>query len=250
MVATAQAAVSATAGRFYFYMAITCALIAFLGFTPTYWAPLAMGTLNEAPIVHLHALLFTGWTLFFIVQTGLVASGRTARHRELGLLGISLATAMLFVGLAAAINSVEAHLAAGAGDRARGFMIVPVSTIVFFALSVGVAVANRSRPEVHKRWMLLACIAILLAAVARLVRFAMFGTEVPPGPPRIEMSLIPALGTDLLIIAAMIRDWRTRGSPHAAWWIGGGLWIAIQLGRVPFSKTPQWQAVADWLLGF
>ncbi|MGQ0384389.1 MAG: hypothetical protein ACT4UP_06895 [Gammaproteobacteria bacterium] len=250
MIAAASAVVPATTGRFYFYMAIACALIATLGFTPTYWVPLATGTVAEAPIVHLHGLLFTAWSAFFIVQTGLVASGRTARHREMGLVGISLATAMLFVGLATAIHSVNAHIATGNGARAREFMIVPVSTILFFALAVGVAVSNRSRPEVHKRWMLLACIAILMAAVARIVRFLMFGTDVPPGPPRIEMSMIPALGTDLLIAAAMIRDWRTRGAPHPAWWIGGGLWIAIQFGRIPFSKTPPWQAVADWLLAF
>ncbi len=250
MLASASAAVPAVAARFYFLMAIVCATVAILGFTPTYWAPLATGTLAEAPIVHLHGLMFTAWTLFFVVQTGLVASGRTTYHRELGLLGISLATAMLFVGLAAAIHSVEAHIAAGFGDRARGFLIIPVSTILFFATAVAVAVSNRSRPEIHKRCMLLACIAILMAAVARIVRFLLFGTEFPPGPPPIERSVIPAFGTDLLIVAAMIRDWRTRGAPHPVYWIGGGLWLAIQLGRIPFSKTPQWHAVADWLLGF
>ncbi|HEY7741024.1 MAG TPA: hypothetical protein VIB01_10470, partial [Steroidobacteraceae bacterium] len=98
--------------------------------------------------------------------------------------------------------------------------------------------------------MLLACIAILMAAIARIVRFLVFGTEVPPGPPRIEFSAVPALGTDLLIAAAMIRDWRTLGRVHLAYWIGGGLWVAIQFGRIPFSKTPEWHAFANWLLTF
>ena len=128
----------------------------------------------------------------------------------MGLLGISLASAMLFVGLAAAIHSVEAHIAVGFGDRARGFMIIPVSTMLFFALAVSVAITNRSRPEIHKRWILLASIAILMAAVARIVRFVRFGTDIPPGPPVVEMSVVPALGTDLLIVVAMIHDWRTR----------------------------------------
>lgn len=250
MSASTSAAMPATRTHFYFGMALTCGLVGVLGFVPTYWAPLAAGSVAEAPIVHLHAALFTAWSLFFIAQTGLVAGGHTAHHRAFGLAGISLATAMLFVGLATAIHSAHALVAAGFGDRARGFMIVPVTTIMFFALAVGIAIANRGRPEVHKRWMLIGSVAILMAAVARIVRFLRFGTEVPAGPPPIEMSVVPALGTDLLIVAAMIYDWRTRGRVHPVYWVGGGAWLAIQLGRIPFSKTPQWQAAADWLLGF
>jgi hypothetical protein len=48
----------------------------------------------------------------------------------------------------------------------------------------------------------------------------------------------------------MISDGRTRGGGHPAYWIGGGAWLALQLGRIPFSKTTQWHAAADWLLGF
>ena len=250
MVANSSAAIPADPSRFYFRMALTCALVAGLGFAPTYWAPLAAGSLAEAPIVHLHAVLFTAWTLFFIVQARLAGTGHIARHRAFGLAGIALASSMLFVGLATAIQSAEAHIAAGFGDRARGFMIVPVTTIIFFAAAVTVAIANRRQPEIHRRWMVIASVAILMAAVARIVRFLRFGTDVPPGPAPIEMSIVPALGTDLLIVAAMIHDWRTRGRVHPAYWIGGGAWLAIQLGRIPYSKTTQWQAAADWLLGF
>ena len=250
MVASTSATVPVTQGRFYFALALVCALVAFLGFAPTYWAPLAAGSLAETPIVHLHAVLFTAWTLLFIVQARLAGTGRIARHRAFGLAGIALASSMLFVGLATAIQSAEAHSAAGFGDRARGFMIVPVTTILFFAVAVGVAIVNRSRPEVHKRWMLIASVAILMAAAARIVRFLRFGTDAPPGPAPLEMSIVPALGTDLLIVAAMIHDWRTRGRVHPAYWIGGGAWLAIQLGRIPYSKTSQWHAAADWLLRF
>jgi hypothetical protein len=245
-----SAATPAVTGRFFLVMALVCALIAFLGFAPTYWAPLAAGTLSEAPIVHLHGLLFSAWSLFFVMQTALVANARATQHRAMGLAGIALASAMLFVGLATAIHSADVHIAAGFGARARGFMIVPVTTILFFAVAVAVAIANRGRPEVHKRWMVVASVAILMAAVARIVRFLRFGTEFPPGPPPIEMSVVPALGTDLLIVAAILYDWRTRGRPHPAYWVAGGAWLAIQLLRIPFSRTPAWHAVADWLLAF
>jgi hypothetical protein len=250
MASSADAAIPAASGRFYLAMALVCALIAFLGFAPTYWAPLAAGTLSEAPIVHLHGLLFSAWSLFFVMQTALVANARATQHRAMGLAGIALASAMLFVGLATAIHSADVHVAAGFGDRARGFMIVPVTTILFFAVAVTIAISNRGRPEVHKRWMLVASVAILMAAVARIVRFLRFGTDVPQGPPPIEVSVVPALTTDLLIVAAIVYDWRTRGRPHPAYWIAGGAWLAIQLLRIPFSKTPAWHAMADWFLAF
>lgn len=250
MVATAMEAAAGRPGRFYVGMAVTCAVTAFLGFTPTYWAPLAAGSVDEAPIVHLHAVLFSAWSLFFILQATLIASGRIAHHRAMGLAGISLATAMLFVGLATAIHSMNVQTAAGLGDRARGFLIVPVTTILFFAAIIAVAVANRQRPEIHKRLIVLASIAILMAAVARLVRFALGKTDALTGPPPIEFSALPALLTDLLIVAAIVYDWRTRGRPHPVYLIGGGLWLAIQLGRIPISKTPQWHVIAKWLAAF
>jgi uncharacterized membrane protein YozB (DUF420 family) len=237
-------------GQFYFAMALACALVAFLGFLPTYWAPLAAGSLAEAPVIHLHAVLFSAWSLFFVIQARLAGTGRIARHRAIGLAGISLASMMLIVGLATAIHSVEAQSAAGFGERARSFLIVPVTTILFFATAVAIAIIYRRQPEIHKRWMLIASVAILMAAMARIVRFLRFGTDPPPGLPPVEASLVPALTTDMLIVAAMIHDWRVRGRVHPAYWIGGGAWLAVQLGRIPISKTAQWQAVADWLLRF
>ncbi|HXV40101.1 MAG TPA: hypothetical protein VD701_03955 [Steroidobacteraceae bacterium] len=250
MVASASAAVPAASNRFYLAMALTCALVAILGFAPTYWAPLAAGTLAEAPIVHLHAVLFTAWSAFFVAQAALIAGGRVARHRALGLVGISLATGMLLVGLATAIHSTELQIAMGHADRARGFMIVPVTTILFFACAVAFAIANRTRPEIHKRVMLVASIAILMAAVGRIVRFTLGRAGLLGGPPPIEFSILPALLTDLLIVAAMVHDRRARGRVHPAYWIGGGAWLAVQLGRIPLSKTPMWQAIVDWLLAF
>lgn len=250
MAAAASSAMPVPPRRFYRTMASTCALVAFLGFTPTYWAPLATGSLAEAPIVHLHAVLFSAWSLLFIVQASLAETGRIASHRALGLAGIALASSMLFVGLATAIHSAEAQIAAGVGDRARGFLIVPVTTILFFAGTIAVAIAKRRRTEVHRRLMLVASAAILMAAVARLVRLALTQSGQLTGPPPIEFSILPALITDLLIVAAMVHDRRTQGRVHPAYWIAGGTWLAIQLGRIPFSRTPAWQAVVDWLLGF
>ena len=71
-------------------MALACTAVAFLGFAPTYWLPLASGSFPPMPVVHFHGMLFFSWTLYFAFQTWLAASGRTARHRSLGVLGAGL----------------------------------------------------------------------------------------------------------------------------------------------------------------
>ena len=70
---------------FYVWMAGAFLLIAFGGFTPTYWAKVAAGTFHAEPIIHIHGILLFTWTCFFFVQTALVASGRILDHRAWGL---------------------------------------------------------------------------------------------------------------------------------------------------------------------
>jgi hypothetical protein len=109
--------------RFYVGMSATCvAIIALIGFAPTYWIPLFQGTLAVPPITHLHALY--GCLLLLLRQTRLAGSGEMGRHRELGVAGVALATGMLFVGLNVAATSVKDAEAAGFGDAVRRFSIV------------------------------------------------------------------------------------------------------------------------------
>src|SRR5687767_14821929 len=84
--------------RFYVRMASVMVGVAFVGFVPTYWVPMARGTLAITPLVHAHALLFFGWVALFWTQTWLAAHGRLGRHRELGVVGVLLACAMCIAG--------------------------------------------------------------------------------------------------------------------------------------------------------
>ena len=64
---------------FYTWMAGLCMIVAFAGFTPSYWAPVATGSFTGAPIFHIHGLLFSFWTVFFVAQAAL-ASRRVPTH--------------------------------------------------------------------------------------------------------------------------------------------------------------------------
>jgi hypothetical protein len=240
---------------FYVWMAGACCLIAFGGFAPTYWLQLAPGTFVGSPLVHLHGVLFSAWPLYLVLQTTSVARGRVGRHRAWGLLGISLATAMVFVGFAVADETLARRLAAGFGDRARAFHIVSTSMIALFAGFVFVAIAYVTRPEIHKRLMLLATISIIPPAIARLFFAATvgIGPGLRPGlglPRTVESVMTPALIADALILSGVIYDVRTRGRPHPVYLIGGAVILAVQILRVPLSTTKWWSAIADFLARF
>lgn len=231
---------------FYVWMAGVCVLIAFGGFIPTYWAKLAAGTFKGAPILHIHGVLFFTWTLFFLAQTTFVATGRTPKHRNWGLAGISLATAMGITVVLAAINSIKAAETIGMGDEARRFTIVSLSGLALFAAFLGLAIANVRRAELHKRFMLLAMVPLMHAATARLFMTA-FAPADAKGPPPVFVSIPPGLFVDLIIVAAIIHDWRTRGRPHRVYVIGGAILLAVQLLSVPLSAGPTWMAIAKWV---
>jgi hypothetical protein len=121
--------------------------------------------------------------------------------------------------------------------------------MLFFAATVAAAIANVRSPEVHKRLMLLATISLLDAPIARWVLG--FTGQIPAAgaPPAVAPIFIASLIADLLLLAAIAFDWRTRGRPHPVYLIGGGVLLAFQATRTMVSETAAWQAVAAWIAG-
>ncbi len=240
--------------RFYVVMAFICAAIAFGLFSLTYWGPLLAGRFTAAPVVHVHAIVFSAWIVMLVVQSCLVATGRLAHHRAWGLAGVSLATAMVFVGLWTALHRVATEVARGHAEASYAFAIIPIGGIALFAVLMVFAFANVHRPEIHKRLVLVATLGILQAAVGRL--FFIFLRPSPDivhpseGPPLAPTLTLPsAVLVDLLILAAIVYDWRTRGRPHPAYLIAGAATVAVQVLSVQLSGTAAWRAVVEWMLG-
>jgi hypothetical protein len=244
---------------FYVWMGGLCMLLPLGGFGGTYLAPTARGTFEEPTILHLHALLSFGWTSLFVVQSSLIAQRRVARHRTIGLAGISLATATFFTGVIVAIKAMDVGIAAGGGESARAFAIFPLTIIVMFAGLCAAGIANMTRPAHHKRLMLMATIQLMPPALIRLIGVAagsqtMLGPRqfgVPPPSVSVGAGLaagtVAGIASDLLIVGAMIYDWRTKGRPHRVYWIAGGIIVAVQVARIPMSSTGAWTGFTDVL---
>jgi len=241
--------------RAFVLLAGICALIAFGGFSGTYWLQVPAGTFVGSPLLHLHGLLFSVWTLFFVSQAALIAGGRRASHRGWGLFGIALASAMLFTGVAVATTGLQERIAHGYGELGRPFFIVPMSAVTMFAVFVAAAMVMRRRSDWHKRLMLLATASLLNAAVARFFFLAASGGGPgvrpglgPPRPP--EGALIPGLLADSVILLAIVIDWRGRGRVHPAYYWGLGALLTVQVLRAPVSHSQIWLSFADFMARF
>lgn len=233
-------------GSIHLHLAYACAAVGVLGFAPSFWVPLLTGRVTLAPILYLHAAVFYGWLALFVLQARLVAGGRTSRHRELGVFGVSVATAMCFVGVAAAVDSMRKGVRAGFGEQALAFSVVPLTGILFFAALFVIAVVNVRRPDVHRRLMLVATVSLLNAAVGRLVLLVIGGPLPAAGaePPPVFVTVPAGLLTDLLLVPALWHDWKTRGRIHPAYiWAGAAL-VGHQLLRVPLAASSAWHAAA------
>jgi hypothetical protein len=248
--AVAGRAAKVSSRWFYAWMAFTCLAVAFVGFAPTYFVPLVQGQFAAPPIIHIHGLIFFGWTVLFSAQAWLVASGRTLAHREWGLLGVAWATAMVFVVFAAVVSRINQLSEAGYRTEQLSFSWIQVSGILFFATVIAFAIVNVKRPETHKRLMLVGTISLLQAAIARW--FVVFlAPPAPPGevapPPPLVFTIPPGLVADILLVVAIVHDWRTRGKPHPVYIFGGLALLTMQLTAPLVGNTDGWRSVAAWI---
>ena len=229
---------------FYTLMAVACILTAFLGFIPTYWTPMVAGQFTAHPVVHMHGIAFFSWTIFALVQTSLVPAGRVALHRSVGLAGISLATLLTVLGLLAALNSLLGSYTVGRGYDAEAFLIVPISIIVTFAVLFALAIANIKRPEIHKRLMLMATVAVLNAPIARPLLTWVWPLSGPTDVPPVWINVPACWLSYLLIVAAMLYDWRTRGKIHNVYLIALPVLVVLAYAVIPISETQAWHTIA------
>src|SRR5262245_46641273 len=92
---------------FFTGQALAAAVTVFVGFAPTYYLRSAAAGPPLTTLVHVHAIVFTGWILLFIAQTSLIAARRTDLHRRLGVAGAGLVVCLLVVGWLTAIEAAR-----------------------------------------------------------------------------------------------------------------------------------------------
>jgi hypothetical protein len=233
---------------FYISTASVAALVAFVGFAPTYWLPLATGTLDIPRVVHVHGIVLFAWTLFFVMQATLVASGQTLLHRRTGVLGVALAIAVTLTGVVVTGYRLNADIALGLAHESRAFAIVPLSSVAFFAGVIALAIANVRRPAVHKRLMVVGTFSILQPAIARWTILALAPADAV-GPPPVMVTMLPALIVILMLLTVAMLDRKRHGRLHPVYVYGMLAFVALQVLRVLASESAAWHAFCGWFAG-
>lgn len=233
----AQIGAQARGRRFYVAMAVISAVIVFAGFSRTFFLNSFFAKRNLTPLMITHGIIFSCWLVLLITQTWLVAANRTDIHRKLGVAGAILAALMIVVGFTLAIHAAKYGFKTPGLPPPLIFFVVPFFDIVVFAVLVGAALYYRGKPDTHKRLMLVATIAILPPAFARMP-FAFIRSMLP---------LSAFLLGDAVLLGCILWDVAIHRRLHRAYLWGGLISILSFPLRMAVAGTPMWLSFARWL---
>jgi hypothetical protein len=239
----------------YVFMAALFVVTTLVGFIPDSFGLVASVTAGQRPplppILHVHAVLMGSWLLLLLTQSTLVATGRSALHKQLGLVGMVLAPAIVvaMIGIMRASWSEVAAIPAGAmtpeslaetKTLLANLALGQGRVILFFAVFVGWALSVRkSDPQSHKRLLILATAMPLPAAIDRMTWLY---SSLPDSPTTVH------LDTLLWLLPALLYDVARRGSVHRAYVIGIALNVPFVVATHLLWGSPWWLATAPRLL--
>ena len=236
MVATAALARPTTRRGLYIGLAAVAIAIAAVGFWPTYFGPLAAGTVDTTPIVHLHAAVYVGWLAIFLAQTVLAATGRVAAHMKLGRIAIGYGVLVIVVGVLTAFARFALGVRAGDVGGAARQLLGPLLDMLVFAPAFAAAIYYRRKPELHKRLMVVATTSLLIAAAGRM-QFL--------GEPR-SLLLLHLIWTAPILLAMAHDLWRQR-RVHPVYVLG--LVVLVLEGpllRIAVRGSEEWLSISSW----
>jgi len=221
---------------FYLCMSLLIAAVVVYGFSGTVGHKLIYADPKRPILLWAHAVLFSAWVAFYILQSALVRIHNVKLHRTLGWAGAALGTSMVVIGFRVAVvmarfDTVRLHRV-----NRDAFLIVPLFDIFTFAICLGLAILWRARPERHRRLMLIATCALTGAAFGRM--------------PMMHTALAFYGGIDGLILLGVLRDLAVHRRIHAVYMIAIPLLVAGQtaVSEIFLHRTRFWISIADWLI--
>lgn len=221
---------------FYFSMSLLIAAVVVFGFSQT----INQNLLHASPIppfiLTIHAIVFPGWVLFFILQSALIRSRNVKLHRALGWFGVALAVAIVVVGFLTARGMDRFLLTQpGAPFPMKSFMIIQLTDLALFAVPFALAIYWRKRPEYHRRLVLIASCSLTNAAFSRF--------------PHMPLVWSPA-GVTFLIALGAARDFLVNRRVHKVYLYALPVYIVVEtFAMQTFTHASAWWVrIADLLL--
>jgi hypothetical protein len=223
---------------FYFWMSVLIAAVVVYGFSFTVGQRLIHPPSPRPAVLYAHAALFTGWLVFLMLQSALVRVRKVKVQRTLGWFGLALGATLPLVGVATAIVMSRLRIRSDANSDAAQFLIIPLWDMLAFSVSFALAFYWRTKPEVHRRLILIASCALTAAAFGRF-----------PFPAIRDVWFYA--GVDSLILLGVVRDVMVTRKIHPVYLYGLPLLLLgqITIMYVSVKGLPGWMRIAHDILG-
>ena len=193
-----------------------------------------------------HTLVSVAWLLVFLSQVVLIATGRPAAHRRLGILGVLLSAVFIVVTWFTLVEGarrgfdLSGDLIPRGTSVDPGTFLAPASALVPIGVLIGVAVWYRQRPAVHKRLMMLAILTSTGAPIAHLVGH---WPVLQPYP------VINPISNMLILALLPIHDLVSERRIHpASLWGAVGVMVWLTGFFVVVAQTAAWREFAAWVI--
>jgi hypothetical protein len=221
---------------FYFVMSLLIAAVVVFGFSHTIGRRLIYAEYRRPTLVWVHALLFFGWVVFYILQSSLVRIGKVRLHRTLGWAGAALGVSMVVVGCRVAVVMARFDALHFHANK-EAFLIVQFFDMFAFAVALGLAILWRKNTAIHRPLMLLATCVLTDAAFGRI-----------PGMGYMEYSYS---GVDALILLGGLRDLAVNRRIHNIYLASVPLLLAGEAATVYIlrHKPAFWMRFAHAVIG-
>ena len=222
---------------FYFVMSLLIPAVVVYGFSFTVDKNLIHPAVPRPPILYVHAAVFSGWLVFFILQSTLVRTHNVRWHRRIGWFGVALGVLIPVLGVSTAIamgrfNALRLHSTTAESD-----LMIPLFDMVAFTATFALAIYWRKKPEFHRRLMLIATCALTAAGFGRF-------------PERLLPYEFFYAGVDLLILLGVVRDMIVNRSIHRVYFYVLPAFIVGQtiVSYTVFHHLPYWTRIAHAIL--
>ena len=229
--------------RFFANATLLMAILVLLSFPLTYYLPALTRAQSFQLLYHVHGLACFAWIGLLAWQARLVAHGRIARHREIGLCGFALSGALILSGYWIAQRGGENRVAQGA-DQPWEFTYYNLIDISLFALlMIGAIVLVTRHVDWHRRLIYIAALCLVAPALTR------WTLKLPLANSLLLDLLAYVLVTIPFLVALAAHDRRALGRIHAATLTGAALVLPLQLSSPWIARSEWWNRIAPALLG-
>jgi len=239
------------------FMAAWFIFIVLVGFIPDAIGKVAAVQAGQRPpfplVMHMHAVAMGAFLLLLLAQTTMVATGRNALHKQVGIVAFVLVPVLVLVGIVLAPTMY--YQTWGALQGATGAMrdkltqilsiqedilLLQLSAGLLFGTFVTIALSARaSNAGLHKRMMILATAVPLGASIDRMWWLP---SSLPGNP----------WATDLWILAAVspmfVWDLVRNRTVHEAYRIWLAIYVPVAVTVAVLWDKPLWHSTAQAIM--